>query len=120
MLYSVQSKGKAELEVHLYYNRGGINSYTLNTEKRGYYLSVTTKGQDYDPTAIKVLIHEVDRKSKSATIEAAKKLTDENGKKMIHNLITIIAKENNWSDDVAATAISNAIFSAQQEYIKMK
>lgn len=74
----LKDNGQAEthLEIELYYSLGGMNWWTYETEKRGYYISVipVEKGNGMIGctafSGIRQLVKSVKRKSEKAETEA--------------------------------------------------
>lgn len=70
------SRKSTDLEIHVYYSKGGMNYFTSQNESRGYYLSVTPverwRGMiGYVAfSGLKRCIKEVGRKSAKAEAEA--------------------------------------------------
>lgn len=71
-----------KIEVKLYYDLGGMNYFTGNAERRGYYLSVTPYGSNGSSkvytafTGTKILLLEVKRKGKKAQEQAMKRVDE--------------------------------------------
>lgn len=71
-----------KITTEIYYNKGGLNYFTSNNEKRGYYFSIMPEEHTNDGfktytgfSGVKTCILEVTRKSKSA-YEKAKAMLD--------------------------------------------
>lgn len=83
------------LVIEVYYSKGGINYFTYNIERRGYYLSVcpvlSASGfLSYTSfSGTKVLLKEVSRKSAKAEAEA-----EEIAKSKIVDLVTSVCNRN--------------------------
>jgi hypothetical protein len=87
-----------ELKVQVYYDKGGWNVFSGDKEKRGYYLSVTpvsvTRREDGSVlmeetsafSGIKILIKEVNRRSKKRSKAAVKEAQSEK-KRLIEQVI---------------------------------
>lgn len=77
----ITAENGQELQIDVYYNKGGMNYFTSRVEKRGFYISVcpvqVTKHENglrsvaYTAfTGVKLLLLEVNRFSKSAEAKA--------------------------------------------------
>lgn len=91
------------IEVELAYHKGGMNVFTYQTEKRGYYVHVTSmevidRGgyKMYAYTAFsgrKLCVHECGRKSAKAERDAAAEVNE--CIDVIKDMIAFVAKKNN-------------------------
>lgn len=84
------------LECEVYYSLGGINYFTYETEKRGYYLRVCPVDKSENMigfvafSGIKKLLVEVARKNKKAEEQAEALVKDH-----LENLVNYVCAKNN-------------------------